>query len=111
MDGLDKDYIDETLSHQDRLRVRLRTHPSDRPSYAIMLECQFGDDSRWVQVIRADDWDDGPHLDICSPDGSIQKQWLVDTGNNAQNCLNSLRWMKENWEAQRLRYEVELNTR
>lgn len=107
MDELDKHFI-QWLSHNARLRYRLKTRPTERPSYAIMLECKF--DGEWQQVVRADDWDGGPHLDIHSPNqASPRKEWLYDSGDNKLNCKQARQWMLDNWELQRNRYERERN--
>ncbi len=107
MDGLDYEFI-RLIDHQNRFRLRLKTRPNERPTFAVILECQFQEDGRWVQVIRCDDWDGGPHLDIVYPSGRIQKQWLPDMGDNKDNLREALAWMLENWESQRGRYEAQI---
>lgn len=113
-DGLDKE-IFVPVTHVDRLRVRVKSgHNPPRPTYAISLECIFGDDDRWRAVIRADDWHDSPHLDRLHPDGAQSKQWLPDAGidsrqNNILNMKRAREYLLSNWERERQRYERELN--
>ena len=70
-DNLNREFIVD-LTHRDRLRFRIKTSNDldRRPTYAIQLECWFNEIGRWRQVIRADDFDGAPHLDIHSPNGT-----------------------------------------
>ncbi|MFP4132854.1 MAG: hypothetical protein ACLFQP_09475 [Halothece sp.] len=107
-DSLNREYLYE-ITDRDRLRVRVNTsHHPNRPTYAIQLECWFEKVGRWQQVIRADDFDDRPHFDIHSPDGTTTKQWLYDYGDNKMNMKAAYQFLTKNWEAQRTRYENEL---
>jgi hypothetical protein len=105
VDGLDREYIDQQ-TNWDRLRVRIKTRPEQRPTYAVMLACLFAD--RWVQVARLDDWDGCPHIDRTNPDGTIDKEWLPDAMDNKINARRTLSWMKQNWLRERQRYESQL---
>jgi hypothetical protein len=110
-DNLNREFIVD-LTHCDRLRFRINTsNDPNRPTYAIQLECWFDEIGRWRQVIRADDFDDAPHLDIHSPDGTTTKRWLDDYGDNKMNMKAARQLLLENWKAERTRYENELYTR
>lgn len=106
-DSLDKEYL-VYITDRDRFRVRVKTRPQERPTFSIQLECNFGGDD-WYAVIRADDWHDRPHFDILSPDGSSQKKWQPDSGDNKINMKQCFNELKQIWELQRERYEHELN--
>ncbi|NJL99876.1 MAG: hypothetical protein HC924_14245 [Synechococcaceae cyanobacterium SM2_3_2] len=107
-DGLDREYIAD-FSDKDRLRVRFKTKPEQKPTYAVMLECQFIElKDQWIQVMRLDDWDGCPHIDRAYPDGTVSKEWLPDTGNNKINTSRAVAWAKSNWEKERERYESQL---
>lgn len=108
MDGLNRE-IKIPLSLNDRLRVRVKTFPGKRPTYAIQLECWFEQLDRWRQVIRADDFDGAPHFDIHSPDGTTEKKWLPDQGDNKMNMKAAEQFLRNNWKEQRKRYEDELH--
>ena len=96
------------LTHQDRLRVQVKTRPDERPTYSIQLECQFESEGQWYPVIRADDYHDCPHLDILSPSGEKRKVWLSDQIDNKMNMKEAQRFLRENWQQQRQRYEQQL---
>lgn len=106
----DKEYF-SPITHVDRLRVQVKTNPTERPSYSIQLECQFDDEEKWVPVVRADDFHGVPHLDIYSPYGQPKKQWLPDRMDNKGNMKEAMRYLKENWHRERKRYENELHGR
>ncbi|WP_456297642.1 DUF7718 family protein [Dactylococcopsis salina] len=61
-----------------------------------------------MAVIRADDFDGAPHLDIHSPNGTTTKRWLNDYGDNKINMKAARQFLLKNWEAERRRYENEL---
>lgn len=108
MDGLNRE-IEIPLSLNDRLRVRVKTYPRERPTYAIQLECWFEEVGRWTQVIRADDFDGAPHFDIHHPDGTTEKKWLPDQGDNKINMKTAEQFLRNHWKEQRKRYEDELH--
>lgn len=108
MDQLNKE-IEIPLSLNDRLRIRVKTKPGERPTYAIQLECWFEPVGRWRQVIRADDFDGAPHLDIHHPDGTTEKKWLPDQGDNKMNMKAAEQFLRNHWKEQRKRYEDELH--
>ncbi|HAG85787.1 MAG TPA: hypothetical protein DCL61_32775 [Cyanobacteria bacterium UBA12227] len=97
------------LTDRDRLRVRVKTRPSSRPTYTFQLECRFGENDEWMAVFRADDFHERPHLDILSPDGSKRKEWLFDYGDDKRNMIEAQQLIRERWEQERQRYEAELN--
>jgi hypothetical protein len=96
------------ITDKDRLRVQFKPIPTERPTYSIQLECTFENEEQWVPVVRADDFHDRPHLDICSPWGKPKKQWLPDQMDNKANMKEAQRYLKENWHRERKRYEKEL---
>ncbi len=98
------------ITDRDRFRIRVKTQPDpERPSFMIQLECDFGaDNSDWQPVIRADDWQDRPHFDILSPDGTTKKVWQDDLGDNKMNMKACLQKLKEIWLTEKERYENEL---
>jgi hypothetical protein len=106
-DGLDREFF-VPLTDRDRLRVRLKTRPAECPTFAVMLECLFEGNERWIQVIRFDDWDGCPHIDRSFPDGTVVKEWLVDSGDHKTNAKESMSWLKKNWSKERARYEQSL---
>lgn len=110
IEGFDLEYLDNKLSDVDRIRVRLKTKPSsNRPTFVFQLECKFGGDSNWVAVFRVDDFDGAPHVDILHPDGTKEKIWLGDTGDNRENMIEAQKFFRERREQERKRYEFELN--
>jgi hypothetical protein len=95
------------ITHQDRLRVQIKTRPIERPTYSIQLECQLEPEGKWCPVIRADDFHDRPHLDILFPSGNNKKVWLSDQIDNKANMKEAQDFLVKNWERERHRYEIE----
>ncbi|MDX2243771.1 MAG: hypothetical protein NW224_24100 [Leptolyngbyaceae cyanobacterium bins.302] len=109
-ESFDLEYLDITLSDVDRIRARIKTAPrSNRPTFVFQLECKFGDKSDWVAVFRVDDFDGAPHADILHPDGTKEKIWLDDLGDNRKNMMEAQKFFKERRQQERQRYESELN--
>lgn len=108
MDGLNREHIVRITQH-DRLRVRVKTYPDGRrPTFALQLECYFHEIGRWRQVIRADDFDNAPHYDIHHPDGTTHKEWCYDYGDNKMNMKVAEKFLRQNWQQQRKRYQNEI---
>lgn len=103
MDGLDKFFFDY-ITDKDRLRVRFKSKPNERPTFAVMLECSWIEDD-WVQVARIDDWDGGPHIDRSYSDGRVVKTWLHDFMNNSANLKAAINQLAARYEEERSRYE------
>ncbi|MBI3952237.1 MAG: hypothetical protein HY314_17445 [Acidobacteria bacterium] len=95
------------LTHQDRIRERIHTHPAPDAdwTYALQLECLFGD--KWHAVIRYDDAHGRPHIDELHPDGRKNKRWLPYKGRH-QSISEARSALMNNFERQRERYQKEL---
>ena len=108
MDELNRQHI-VRITQYDRLRVRVKTYPDNRrPTFAFQLECYFEEIGRWRQIIRADDFDGGPHYDIHHPDGTTHKEWCYDYGDNKKNMMEAEKFLRQNWQQQRKRYQNEI---
>lgn len=107
-EGFDHEHI-APMTGNDRIRVRVKTRPACRPTYTIQLECRFDETNEWVPVFRADDFHGQPHLDILHPDGTKQKEWLFDWGDDRRNMKAAQEIVRARWEQERNRYESELN--
>ncbi|MEE3719214.1 hypothetical protein V2H45_20930, partial [Tumidithrix elongata RA019] len=105
--SFDREYIG-MLTDRDRMRVRIKTRQTHRPTYVFQLECKFENMDNWVAVIRADDFHDRPHLDILSPNGKSRKEWIHDWGDDKRNMKEAQQLIKTRWEKERQRYESEL---
>jgi hypothetical protein len=96
-----------TLTHQDRIRKRIETHPLPDAdwTYTVQLECLF--ENKWHHVIRYDDAHGQPHIDELHPDGSQDKRWLPPQERH-RSISEAQTALKNNFERHRERYEKEL---
>lgn len=60
-ENFDREYY-SCANRLRRIRVRVKTRSTNRPTFVFQLECRFDDTDKWMPVIRADDFHDHPHL-------------------------------------------------
>lgn len=98
------------LDDNNALRVRFELEHGRIVGFTVQLECRFGEDERYVPVVRYDTAHGLAHCDRLQPYDPAVKTEMASRDYNESLTL-ALQDLANNWEPYRRRYEEWLRQR